>query len=156
MVSGGAAQVLRVTFRSTRMLTLDGEVMVLPNTSVLSNKLINHTTHPLQRVNIKIGIGYKESIDAARGTLLALTTGDARIVDDPPPLVVVDQCADSSVNLILRFWIKDESLDRIMTYEFLEKAKNALDRAGISIPFPHRQVILEEASAAKSLMGKAA
>jgi len=150
------AQVLRVTFRSTRMLTMDGEVMVLPNTSALSNKLINHSTHPLQRVNIQIGIAYKESIDRARGVLLGLTTGDKRIVEDPPPVVVVKECADSSVNLVLRFWIKDESLDRVMTYEFLEKAKNALDEARIQIPFPHRQVIVEESAALKSVTQKAA
>src|SRR5207248_9598050 len=109
------AQVLRVTFRSTRMLTLDGEVMILPNTSVLANKVINHSTHPLQRVNINIGIAYRESIDDARATLLSLLEGDTRILPDPAPAVTVKECGDSSVNLVLRFWIQDESQERTMS-----------------------------------------
>jgi small conductance mechanosensitive channel len=99
---------------------------------------------------VSIGIAYKESIDNARSVLLGITTGDMRIVPEPPPHVVVKECADSSVNLLLRFWIKDESEERPMAYEFLEKAKNALDRAGIQIPFPHRQVLLEETAALKT------
>jgi len=149
-------QVQRVTFRSTRMLTLDGEVVILPNTSVLANKVINNSAHPLQRVNIPIGIAYKESIDDARSALLSTTNGDDRIVADPPAQVVVKECADSSVNLILRFWISDESQERKMSYEYVEKAKAALDRASISIPFPHMQVFLEETPALKSALSKAA
>src|SRR5207248_235782 len=131
--------------------TLDGEVVILPNTSMLANKVINNTAHPLQRVNIPIGIAYKESIDNARSVLLSTTNGDERIVADPSPQVVVKECADSSVNLILRFWISDESQERKMSYEYVEKAKTALDHANISIPFPHMQVFLEETAALKNV-----
>src|SRR5437762_1419657 len=148
------AQVQRVTFRSTRLLTQDGEIMILPNTSVLANKVINHSTHPLQRVNIPIGIAYKESIDDARATLLKTLVGDERIVPDPAPIVTVSQCADLGVNLVLRFWIKDESQDRAMGSEYLEKVKNALDRARILIP--HTNVLPEESAAQKSNLNKAA
>jgi small conductance mechanosensitive channel len=150
------AQVQRVTFRSTRLLTLDGEVMILPNTSVLASRLINHTTHPLQAVNVPIGIAYKESIDQARTALLSAVVGDDRILDDPPAKVVVTACGDSSVNLLLRFWIKDESAERAIRFEYVEKCKKTLDRAGISIPFPHMQVFLEETSGLKSALHKAA
>jgi small conductance mechanosensitive channel len=152
-VDGMFSQVQRVTFRSTRMLTLDGEVLVMPNTQMLANKLINHTTHPLQRVNIPIGIAYKESIDNARACLLGLVSGDSRICDDPRPEVIVTACADSSVNLMLRFWIRDESQERKMIYQYIEKAKKALDSAGIEIPFPHLQLFLEETSVTRSLTG---
>jgi len=146
------AQVKRVTFRSTRLLTGNGEMMVLPNTSVLANKLVNHSTHPLQRVNIPIGIAYKESIADARDVLLSITRDDQRILADPAPIVTISECADSSINLVLRFWINDESAEWIMRSEYLEKAKNAFDRAGISIPFPHMQVLLEETAALKSVV----
>jgi small conductance mechanosensitive channel len=150
------AQVQRVTFRSTRLLTGNGEMMVLPNTSVLSNKLVNHSTHPLQRVNVPISIAYKESIDEARAVLLALVQKDQRILSEPAPSVNVKACADSSVNLVLHFWISDESMEGGMMCEYLEKAKNALDRAGISIPFPHLQVLLEETAALRAVLPKAA
>jgi len=152
-IEGTFGQVKRVTFRSTRILTLDGEVIVFPNTQVLSNRLSNHTTNPINRVNIPIGIAYKDSIDSARKVLLHLVERDARVIRDPAPAVVVTECADSSVNLELRIWIADESIGRTIKYEYLEKAKNAFDAAGIQIPFPHLQLMVEETPAIHSLAG---
>lgn len=144
-------QVQRVTFRATRLLSLDGEVVVYPNTHMLSNRVSNHSSNPINRVSVPIGIAYKESIDKARQTLLNLTRGDDRLSSDPSPEVVVSQCGDSSVNLLLRFWIKDESIERRIGYEYLEKAKKALDAAGIEIPFPHVQLFVENTPAVAAL-----
>ena len=83
----------------------------------------------------------------------ALTAGDPRICQDPAPSVGVDSCGDSSVNLVLRFWIADESVERLIRSEYLEKAKKALDRAGIEIPFPHLQLFLEQTPALSALTG---
>ena len=66
---------------------------------------------------------------------------------DPAPTVTVAECADSSVNLVFSIWTQDESLEGQLKSEYLEKAKNALDAAGISIPFPHVQLLLEGARA---------
>lgn len=151
IIDGMFGKVLRVSFRSTRMLNLNGETIVMPNTYMLSNRVANHSTHPVIRVDIPIGIAYKESIDKARTTLLAVVEGDQRICKDPPPSVVVTACADSSVNLILWLWIHDESVEKSVFYEYLEKAKKALDAANIEIPFPHVQLMLENTPALMSL-----
>jgi small conductance mechanosensitive channel len=148
-------KVLRVSFRSTRLLNLNGETIVLPNTYMLSNRVANHSTHPVIRVDIPIGIAYKESIDKARTALLAVVEGDPRICKDPPPSVVVSACADSSVNLLLWLWIHDESVERAVFYEYLERAKKALDAAHIEIPFPHMQLMLENTPALMSLRPEA-
>jgi small conductance mechanosensitive channel len=149
------SQVLRVTFRSTRLLTLDGETVVFPNTYMLANKVLNHSAHPINRINVPIGIAYKSSIDQARATLLALTTRDTRLCAEPAPAVTVTECADSSVNLNLSFWIREESQAKTIQCEYLEKAKKALDAAGIDIPFPHMQLLLESTDAVRVLAGKA-
>jgi small conductance mechanosensitive channel len=146
-IQGTFGKVQRVTFRSTRLVSLDGAVVIYPNTSMLSNKVLNHTTNPINRVNVPIGIAYKESIDEARAALLALTTHDKRLCQDPPPAVVVSACADSSVNLLLRLWILDEALEETIFHEYMEKAKRALDKAGIEIPFPQLELSLEEPAA---------
>jgi small conductance mechanosensitive channel len=104
-------------------------------------------------VNIQIGIAYKASIDDARAALLGLIKDDARICADPSPSVVVNECGDSSVNLLLRFWIKDEAIERSIRYEYLEKAKKAFDASGIDIPFPHMQLLVEDTPAIHSLAG---
>ena len=137
------AQVQRITFRSCRLLDLEGQTIVFPNTFMLAHKVINHSTHPRSRLSIPIGIAYGESIDAARKALIATTVGDARIQSDPRPEVVVKKCADSSVELLLRFWIADDELERLMTFEYTEKAKLALDAAKIEIPFPHLRLLTE-------------
>jgi small conductance mechanosensitive channel len=146
-IDGTFGQVQRVTFRSTRLLNLDGETVLFPNTYVLSHRVSNHSTHPINRVSVRIGIAYKESISRAREVILGLTRGDARLCDDPAPDVVVDECADSSVNLVLRFWIKDEAIERLIRFEYTEKVKNALDQARIEIPFPHMQLMVESTPA---------
>ena len=152
-VDGTFGQVQRVTFRSTRLLDLDGEMVVFPNTYMLNNRVSNHSTHPINRVTVQIGIAYKESIAKVRETILALVRGDERLCDDPPPDVVVNECADSSVNLLLRFWIRDEAIERRIRYEYLEKVKNALDAAKIEIPFPHMQMFVENTPAVAALAG---
>ena len=85
IIDGMFGRVLRVSFRSTRMLNLNGETIVLPNTYMLANRVANHSTHPVVRVEIPIGIAYKESIDKARTALLATVDGDSESAKTQPP-----------------------------------------------------------------------
>jgi small conductance mechanosensitive channel len=120
------ARVARITFRSTRLHNEDGDIVVYPNTAMLANKIANHSADPVTRVNVPILIPYKDSIDDARAKLLALVSRDGRIMTDPTPTVVVNTADGVNVGLVLRFWVKDESLERVLRGEFLERAKNAL------------------------------
>lgn len=148
-IEGAVGKVQRVTFRSTRMLDGDGQIIVLPNTFVLANKLSNHSANGLRRVNVPVGIAYKESIDTARQTMLALATNDPRICEDPAPSVVVNKCADSSVDLVLHFWVADKAIAGAIYFEYMEKVKKAFDAAGIEIPFPHLQLLTEKTASAE-------
>jgi small conductance mechanosensitive channel len=85
--------------------------------------------------------------------LIHTTKGDRRIVATPPPLVEVRQCGASSVDLMLHFWIIEESYEDAMVWEYLEKVKKALDEAGIEIPFPHVQLLVEKTPALEMLAG---
>jgi small conductance mechanosensitive channel len=141
-IEGASGTVQRVTFSSTRMLDADGQVIVLPNTYVLAHRLSNATANPLRRVNVTVGIAYRESIDDAREAMLELVEEDSRVCADPAPSVVVTECADSSVNLVLRFWIREKGMAAAMKYEYLERVKKAFDARGIEIPFPHMQLLM--------------
>lgn len=154
-MDGHLGQVKRVTFRSTRLQDLDGDIVVFPNTKMLSEKLINKTTNLVTRCNVPVGIAYKESIDKARQVLLAMVAQDSRIVKSPEPEVVVHGLGASSVDLVLHFWITEERYEDAMQYEYMEKCKEALDAAGIEIPFPHLQLFLEQTKAIETL-GKTA
>jgi small conductance mechanosensitive channel len=150
-IEGHLAQVKRVTFRSTRLQDLDGDVVVYPNTKMLSEKLINKTTNPVTRCNVPIGIAYKESIDRAREVLLGLVRSDHRIEKYPEPEVVVHALNASSVDLMLHFWIREERYEDAMQYEYMERCKEALDKAGIEIPYPHLQLFVEKTPAIEML-----
>jgi small conductance mechanosensitive channel len=126
-VDGLFARVSRVTFRSTRLLSLEGETLIFPNTYMLSNRVANHSSHPITRVNVSITVAATISISEARNRLLKLTQGDNRLSHDPAPEVVLDQCTPSEMVLVLRFWVTDEAMQSVLRHEYMEKAKIALD-----------------------------
>jgi len=138
------AQVSDMRLRTTVFTTFDNETVVIPNKELTSERIVNYTLTRRIRVRVPVGISYKEDIDAARRVMLGTTAGDSRILDEPAPVVVVEELADSSVNLELRFWIEDPWQLLPMRYEYIEKCKKALDEAGIEIPFPHLQLFLEK------------
>jgi small conductance mechanosensitive channel len=76
--------------------------------------------------------------------LLSTLKGDTRILPAPAPIVIVNDLGDSSVNLQLRFWIQNAIDQYTFIWEYTEKCKQALDRAGIEIPFPHLQLFVEQ------------
>ena len=154
-VDGVFCCVKRVSFRSTRLLTEDGEMVVFPNTYMLANKVTNHSDHHINRVSIDIGIAYRSSIDEARRVMLNLCRDDSRIAHTPAPEAIVVECAESSVSMKLRFWVEDESIEKKIRYEYLEKTKKAFDAAGIEIPFPHMQLFVEDTEGLRTI-GKAA
>jgi len=127
-IDGHYGRVQRVTFRSTRILTQNGDVIACPNTMVLGSKLINHSSNPMNWVNVPIGIPDTTPIERARAALLATTAGDSRLMADPPPKVVMDSINPGAVNLFLCFCIKDEAMQSDLLQEYLEKSKNALDQ----------------------------
>ncbi|PSQ73486.1 MAG: mechanosensitive ion channel family protein, partial [Bacteroidetes bacterium QH_1_64_81] len=140
-------QVDEITLRSTRLRTVRNRIMVLPNTEMIKEKVMNHTKRNVLRLDIPFGIAYKERPDEAREVLLPIVEDDDRILSDPSPTAVVTEMDDSSVNMLLRFYLRDPSQEVSMRWEYTEKVRETLRDADIEIPFPHRQLFLDEAEA---------
>ena len=140
-------QVHEITLRSTRIRTVRNEIMVLPNTQMITNRVVNHTKQNTLRIDIDFGIAYKEIPDDARQVLLPIVDGDDRILSRPDPTVIVTEMAASSVNMKLRFYIRDASEELAVRWEYTEKVREALREADIEIPFPHLQLFVDEAKA---------
>lgn len=136
-----------ITLRSTRIRTLNHEYMVMPNTMMINQKVINHTILGLVRVEIPFGIAYKEYPQKARDVVIKLPEGDTRIRPDYKPEVVVTELADSSVNMVLRLFLINPKLEVPVRLEYIEKIREALRAADIEIPFPHLQLFIDEAKA---------
>ncbi|PSQ61224.1 MAG: mechanosensitive ion channel family protein, partial [Bacteroidetes bacterium QH_10_64_19] len=117
------------------------------NTEMIKGKVMNHTKRNILRLDISFGIAYKERPDEAREVLLPIVEDDDRILSDPSPTAVVTKMDDSSVNMLLRFYLQDPSQEVPMRWEYTEKVREALREADIEVPFPHRQLFLDGAKA---------
>jgi small-conductance mechanosensitive channel len=93
---------------------------------------------------VPIGIAYKESIPAARETLLQAVAGLEHILEEPAPDVVAMGCGASSVDLEVRVWVDEAELERPVFHSVMEASKLALDAAGIQIPYPHLQLFVDD------------
>ncbi len=134
--------VRHIELRSTKLETLEGNDVILPNSDVVNRRITNFSRTPKVRVRIPVGVAYSADLQKARDAMIRSAEGDARLLDAPPPSVVVAELADSAINLELLIWVRDPSARSKIRAEYLEKVKSALDSAGISIPAPQREVRL--------------
>ena len=136
-------RVVDITMRTTRIRTQQNTYVVIPNKHIIDSVLVNHTKHGETRVEVDIGIAYKESIAEARRVLLEAVSKIDGVLADPAPDVVVTGTGSSSVDLRVRLWINDAHIERRTYFRAMEASKLALDAAGIQIPFPHLQLFVD-------------
>jgi small conductance mechanosensitive channel len=137
-------RVVEITMRSTRIRTQENTFVILPNKHIIDSVVVNHTKHGEVRVNVPIGIAYKERIPDARRVLLEAIRSLDGVMASPAPDVVVAELGGSSVNLLVRVWVDRPELERPVFFRALEASKLALDAAGIQIPYPHLQLFVDD------------
>jgi len=142
-VSENYGKVTEITLRSTRIQTPQNTFVVIPNKQIIDQVLVNHTKHGQTRVDVPVGIAYRESIPEARATLVAAVRDLEDVAGEPAPDVVVESLGASSVDLSVRVWIDDASRERPVFVAVMEASKIALDAAGIQIPYHHLQLFVE-------------
>lgn len=143
-VAGEYGMVQDITLRSTRIRTPRNSYVVIPNKKIIDEVLENDSKHGELRLDVPIGIAYKEDTHAARTTLLQAAASITGVLSDPQPSVVVEACADSSVNLQVRIWIENAAQRQQVFFAVMEASKRALDAAGIQIPYPHLQLFWDD------------
>lgn len=141
---GNYGKVTEITLRSTRIRTNRNTYVVIPNKSVIDAVLENYSKHGELRIDVPIGIAYKEDIRQAREVLLEAVRKIPGVMAQPQPDVVVESLGDSSVNLLVRAWIETADEMQPKTFVVVEASKLALDAAGIQIPYPHLQLFVDD------------
>lgn len=142
VVNGYEGNVKRVETRATIITTYDGRDAIIPNADVYSNAVMVNTAHEKRRSDYDVGIGYGDSIDEARATILEAVAGVQGVEADPGPEVLVWELAESAVVLRVRWWTGSRRTDVVhVKAAVLEAIKAELDSAGIDMPFP-TQVLL--------------
>ena len=138
-VSGVTGIVEKILIFSTELRTGDNKTVIIPNGSITSGTITNYSTKPTRRIDLIIGVSYDADLAKTKALLHKAVSADERVLKDQAITVGVSELADSSVNFVVRPWVK--SSDYWPTYfDLLEKIKTELDNEGIEIPFPQLSV----------------
>ncbi|WP_245617619.1 mechanosensitive ion channel family protein [Siansivirga zeaxanthinifaciens] len=141
---GEIGVVKQIEIFTTKLTGLSNKEIIIPNGSLSNGNIVNYTTEGTRRVDLVIGVSYDANIKQTKDVLMNVLTSNPKIIDTPAPTVNVLELADSSVNFAVRPWCKSEDYWTVY-FETTENIKEALDAAGIEIPYPHQVEIRKNA-----------
>lgn len=128
-----------VNLRTVELTTYDGLTVYVPNHEVLKNPIVNYTRTPWSRTELTIGVAYDTDLERARQVLLQACRNVDEVRDQPAPEAWVLEFAESSINIVLRYWHPADIASRWRVRSAVAiSAKGALNEAGMTIPFPQR------------------
>jgi small conductance mechanosensitive channel len=136
---GCTATVAAMDMMATTMTSPDNKKIVVPNKSVWGSAITNYTALDTRRVECGVGVSYGADLNKTRQTILEVIKKHELCLDEPAPMVEVVEMGDSSVNFCVRPWCKTEDYWTLF-FQLNQQVKEALDAAGIEIPFPQRDV----------------
>jgi len=140
--AGGASGTVKdMGLFTTILMTPDNIKIIVPNGKVFGDTIKNITAEETRRIDLVIGIGYGASISQAISVIKETLRKDERILEDPPVQIAVSELADSSVNFIIRPWVKTSDYWAVK-FDLTRNIKEAFDANNIEIPFP--QVVVHK------------
>ncbi|MDT8398696.1 MAG: mechanosensitive ion channel [Pseudomonadales bacterium] len=154
ITAGGSSGVVdEIGLFCTLLHTGDNQRIIMANASVFASTIINASALPTRRIDLVIGISYDDNIGQARDVIRRVIQAEDRILADPAPVIAVAELADSSVNLNVRPWVNTDDYWAVRG-QLIEDIKGALDQAGITIPYPQRDVHMHAAAGIAQADGK--
>lgn len=140
-VDGHSGYVLDISLLSTKIRTFDNRYLRIPNSAIANARIVNLSRYEIRRLDIPVGIAYKENIQNALDLLYEVIKNNENVLIEPEPLIVITQFGESSIDFEIRVWIQRSVLFAART-ELIQSIKNAFDEAGIEMPFPSRTVYI--------------
>ena len=140
---GELGVVKEIEIFTTKLTGLSNKEIIIPNGLLSNGNIVNYTTEGT-RLDLVFGVGYDSDIKKTKEVLLNVLTSHPLVLQDPSPTVNVSELADSSINFAVRPWCKTENY-WIVFCDVTESTKEALDAAGIEIPYPHQVEIRKNA-----------
>jgi small conductance mechanosensitive channel len=133
-----------IDLRVTKIVTYDGELVLIPNVDVYTHPLTNYTRRGVRRTRVTIGVDYRDDHDEAREVILQSMSGLDGVLGSPEPEVLLAELGDSSVDFEVVFWsLPDKRSVRHARHAVLSAAKTAIESAGMSIPWPMRTLVVD-------------
>lgn len=144
-IAGATGYVQQLNMRTTILMTLDGNIVLIPNASVYKNTLRNFTTNANRREDFVVGIGYDDAINEAQEIARGVLADHPAVLNDPEPAVLADSLGASTVNLRVYFWIngREHSWLKVRS-SVIRLVKRAFQEHGISMPDEAREVVFPQ------------
>ena len=141
---GELGSVKEIEIFTTKLLTPQNKLAIIPNGALSNGNIVNYSAEGKLRVDLTFGVSYDSDIKQTKKVLMEVLTSNPKVLQDPAPMVAVSELADSSVNFAVRPWA-DVADYWDVYFGVHEAGKEALDKAGIEIPFPHQVEIRKQA-----------
>ena len=136
-VGGTVGRVQSIDMLSVKLRTFDNKFVRIPNESIIKTEVTNVTRYPIRRVDVAVGVAYKEDVEHVRRVLLEVADENPLALMEPAPMVLFDGYGESSLNFAFRVWATRENWLELKN-TIHEDVKDRFDEEGIEIPFPHR------------------
>lgn len=140
---GHAGTVHEIQIFNTILKTPDNKIIIIPNGGLSTSSMVNYSVESERRVDWTISIGYGDSTKKAREVINTLINNDNRILKNPAPFVAVSELANSSVNFVVRAWVKAPDYWNVY-FDMNEKVYNTFEKEGLNIPYPQMDVHLHK------------
>jgi small conductance mechanosensitive channel len=142
--AGISGVVEQVQILTTVLKTGDNKQIIVPNGQIMDSIITNYSANDTRRVDMVVGVSYDDDLDKVHKTLKELVDAEERILDDPAPTIAVSELGDSSVNFVVRPWVRTADYWGVK-FDLTEAIKKRFDHEGISFPFPQQDVHLYKA-----------
>jgi small conductance mechanosensitive channel len=123
----------------TLFLTRGNTAVSVPNSAILNSNIVNYTQEGVVRLDMRFTISYSDDLRQAKRLLEEIVTGHEHVLNDPSPVVGVDELGNDGVVFVFRPFVATDDMWQTR-YDLNEQVKLAFDEAGITIPFPQRDV----------------
>ncbi|BEP30395.1 mechanosensitive ion channel family protein [Helicovermis profundi] len=125
----------------TYLTTPDNKQIIIPNGSLANASIINYSFNNKRRVDLVFGVGYESSTKKVKEIILSTVKKHDKVLETPMPFVRMSSHGESSIDFTLRVWCKSEDYWDIH-FDLIEEVKEAFDKEGINIPYPHMDINL--------------
>jgi len=142
-LDGTVGKVEAISILYTKIKTFDGKTVFIPNGKISDAKIINYTESPERRIDLSFEISYSADYEKARLIIMKILKDDPLVLDEPNPIVRMNQHKDSSISIDTLVWVKNDDYNSVR-YSIVENVKSAFDRESIEIPFSQLDVHIKE------------
>ena len=141
--AGHSGTVQEIQIFYTRILTPDNKLITIPNGQLSNDSIINFSANENRRLDLNLGVGYGQDIDHVKQVIRQVLDRHPAILKEPEPFIRLGEWGDSSINFIVRVWVKKDDFWPT-NFDLIEELKREFDNNGIEIPFPKMDVYIKE------------